>query len=277
MATPLEAIQQVAEQTLGFYAFTFADEIADADIEPVAQWAQDNNRMFITVVADLEEAKTAGESFKGTNLYHHCITYHQDYNSVGAIAGMGLDQRYNATDGVKTLHLKTLYGVKPSDITQTEANELTAAGVNFYSNYGNIDSNLAVFTNGFAGDGKYFDFVMGIDWLKNTIETTVFNGQRNRRSTPQTRKGVMMIKNDIISACDTAVNAGLIGPGQWNGPSVGDVETYDYLTNGYYVHSEPLESQAQEERERRQSPLFTVLAKGAGAFHNIDIMLIPQQ
>lgn len=276
MATPLEAIKAVAEQNLGFYAFCFADEIAVSDVQEVAEWAQSNNRMFMTVVSDVDEAVTLGNSLKTTDIHHYNITYHQEYSAVGAIAGMALDQRYDKADGVKTLHLKSLRGLPASDITQSKAYELNEAKVNYYSNYGNADNNLPVFTNGYAGAGKYFDFVMGIDWLRNAIETNVFNGQRTRRSTPQNNKGMMMVKSDIINAMDSAVTAGLVGAGQWNGESIGEVETFDYLPNGYYIYNEPIITQNQEDREQRTAPPFTVLAKGAGALHGIDITLIPQ-
>lgn len=276
MATPLQAIKQVAETTLGFYAFAFADEIAQSEVQDVAEWAQNNNRMLITTVTDVDEAITLGESLKGSGLYHHSITYHQDYTATGAVAGMGLDQRYDTTNGIKTLHLKSLRGVESSSITQTQAAQLTAAGINFYSDYGNPDNSLAVFTNGFAGDGMYFDFIMGIDWLRNAIEVSVFNGQRTRRTTPQTSRGQMMVKADIAQAMEAGVAAGLIGPGTWNGQSVGEVETYDYLENGYYIYHESVLDQDQADRAGRTSQPYFVIAKGAGAFHNIDIILTPQ-
>lgn len=277
MATPLEAIKQVAEQTLGFYAFCFADEIAVSEVQEVAEWAAQNNRMFMSVITDSDEAVVLGTTLKPLDINHYCLTYHQDFNTVGAIAGMALDQRYDRRDGVKTLHLKSLRGVESTDITQTQAAELKAAGINYYSDYGNPDNNLAVFANGHAGGGKFFDFVMGIDWLRNTIETNVFNGQRARRTTPQTPKGMIMIKTDIITGLESAVTAGLIAAGQWNGDGVGEVETYDYLPNGYYVYHDPITSQSQSDRDLRLAPPFTVLAKGAGSLHGADITLVPQQ
>lgn len=277
MATAIEALQQVAEVNLGFYAFCFADEIAVSEVEAVAEWADNNSRMFFHVSTEVDEATTITDSLKGTGLYHHCISYHQDYSTVGAVMGMALDQRYDRQDGVKTLHMKSLKGVTPSDITQTDAQKLKESQVNFYSRYGNANGNLSVFTGGYAGDGMFFDFIIGVDWLRNNIENKVFNGQRARRSTPQSQKGMMMIKADIASAMNDAVNVGLVGAGTWNGQGIGEVDSGDYLANGYYIHHESILTQAQSEREKRIAPPFTVLAKGAGAFHNIDITLIPEQ
>lgn len=272
----LEGIAAVAENTLAFYAFAFATEVASDDIKGLAEWAQEHNRMFMTVMTDSAQAVSTGTALKELGQYHYCITYHDQYETVGAVAGMALDQRYDKVDGIKTLHLKSLTSVTSTDITQTQAAQLKAACINYYSDYGNPDNSLPIFANGHAGGGLYFDFVMGFDWLRNVIETNVFNGQRLRRLTPQTDKGMMMIKTDIIEGLEEAVRAGLVAPGQWNGAAVGEIETGDYLANGYYVYHESITDQPQVVRQQRISPPFTILAKGAGAIHDTDITLIPE-
>ena len=117
---------------------------------------------------------------------------------------------------------------------------------------------------------------MGFDWLSNVIETNVFNGQRLRRLTPQTDRGMMMIKADIVNGLEEAVKAGLVAAGTWNGAALGEIQTYDYLPTGYYVYNESIRDQAQVIREQRIAPPFTILVKGAGAIHDTDITLIPE-
>lgn len=276
LTNPLAAITEVATKTLGFYAFCFTTKPLAANIQAIAEWAQSNNRMFMTVMTTSTEAVTTGNALKDLGQYHYCITYHEAYETVGAVAGMALDQRYDKTDGVKTLHLKSLTSVVSTDITQTQAADLKAANVNYYSDYGNPDNSLPIFANGHAGGGKYFDFVMGMDWLRNVIETNVFNGQRLRRLTPQTDRGMMMIKADIVNGLEEAVKAGLVAAGRWNGAALGEIETYDYLATGYYVYNESIREQPQVIREQRIAPPFTILVKGAGAIHDTDITLIPE-
>lgn len=276
LTDPVAAIAEVATKSLGFYAFCFATEVAAASIQAVAEWAQDHNRMFMTVMTDDVEATATGNTLKELGQYHYCISYHEDYATIGAIAGMALDQRYDKRDGIKTLHLKSLTSVVSTDISQAQAASLKAACVNYYSDYGNPDNSLPIFANGHAGGGKFFDFVMGFDWLRNVIETNVFNGQRLRRLTPQTDRGMMMIKADIVNGLEEAVNAGLVAAGQWNGAALGEIETYDYLATGYYVYNESIREQPQVIREQRIAPPFTILVKGAGAIHDTDITLIPE-
>lgn len=274
--TPLAAIEDIAEQTMGFYGFCFADEVAAADIQGIAEWAQTNNRMFMTVMNVMADAISTGTALKDLSQYHYFITYHEDYNTVGGFAGFALDQRFDRTDGLKTLHLKSLVSIPSSDITQTQAANLKAAHINYYSDYGNPDNSLPIFANGHAGGGLFFDFVMGFDWLRNVIETNVFNGMRLRRLTPQTSRGMVMIVADIAKGFEEVKTVGLVAAGRWNGAALGEVETYDYLPEGYYIYHDPIEDQPQVIRQTRQAPPISALAKGAGAIHGADIIITPQ-
>ncbi len=276
MSNNLEAITTVSQTTLAFYGFCFADEVATEDMQAIAEWAQENHRMFMSVVTDEDEAISIGEELKPLGQNHYCLTYHEDYETVGAVAGMGLDQRYDKTDGVKTLHLKTLVSVTPSNITQPQAARMKNACINYYTNYGNPDNSVAVFANGHAGGGMFFDTVMGIDWLQNVVQVSVFNGLASRRKTAQTNAGMTKITYDIVLGLDEGVKAGLIAAGQWNSEGVGAIETGDFLSNGYYVYHEPITSQPQVIRETRAAPPYTVLIKGSGALHEVDILLTPE-
>lgn len=272
----LEAIMTVAQTTLGFYGFAFADEVPADEIQELAEWAQENHRMFMTVMTDLDQSIETGNTLKPLGQTHYFVNYHQDYLSIGAMAGMALDQRYDKKDGIKTLHLKSLVGVTPSNITQPQAYALKQAGINYYSNYGNPDNSVAIFVNGHAGGGMFFDTVMGLDWLRNAVQVNVFNGMRSRRTTPQTNGGMTKITYDIVMGLDEGVNVGLVAAGRWNSAGVGAIETGDFLSNGYYVWHESITDQPQAVRETRAAPPYTVLIKGAGALHDVDILLTPE-
>jgi hypothetical protein len=149
--------------------------------------------------------------------------------------------------------------------------------VNYYAAYGNPESPLGCYSSGYAGGKMYFDFVMGMDWLRDAIETNVFNGIRLRRTTAQNEDGMSLIDADIVRALERAVATKLVGPGQWNGAPVGEIGTGDWMQNGYYIYHDLVRDQSQQDRSDRIAPPITVLAKGAGSFHGIDILIVPEQ
>lgn len=273
----LQQIQEVWDATQSFYGFCFADGVAPEDIQEVAEWAQSNNRMPFFVMTDSTQAVAKGNQLKSLEQYHYQITYHTDHSVVGAVMGMALDQKYEKRDGVKTLYGRSLVSVEPVTVGQTLAHSLGYAGINFYTSYGNPDSALAVYAPGYAGGKKFFDFVMGMDWLRNAIETDVFNGIRLRRTTPQNEDGMALIDGDIVRGLERGVKAKLLGPGQWNGAPVGNIGTGDWLSTGYYLYHDLVRDQTQQERNERLAPPITVIAKGAGSFHGIDILIVPEQ
>ena len=275
--TTLEKIQAIWDKTQSFYGICFADAVPEAEIQAVAEWAQSHNRMPFFVMTDSTKAVTTGNALKGLQQYHYNITYHTDPNVVGAVMGMALDQRYEQRDGVKTLYARSMVGVEPIEVGQTLAASLSTAGINYYTAYGNPENPIGAYAPGYAGGKMFHDFVMGMDWLRNSVEVNVFNGIRLRRSTPQSEEGLALIDGDISRALERAINAKLIGPGQWNGAAVGAIETGDWLSAGYYIHHDLVRNQTQQERNDRVAPPITVIAKGAGSFHGIDILIVPEQ
>ncbi|MCH7305626.1 DUF3383 domain-containing protein [Acinetobacter sp. NIPH 1869] len=273
----LDQIKEVWDATQSFYGFCFADSLPLEDIQAVAEWAQEHYRMPFFVIENIDEAAVTGNTLKGLEQYHYNITYHQDFSVVGAVMGFALDQKYEKRDGVKSLYAKSMVGVETSNVGQVQANNLNQAGVNYYAAYGNPESPLGCYSSGYAGGKMYFDFVMGMDWLRDAIETNVFNGIRLRRTTAQNEDGMSLIDADIVRALERAVATKLVGPGQWNGAPVGEIGTGDWMQNGYYIYHDLVRDQSQQDRSDRIAPPITVLAKGAGSFHGIDILIVPEQ
>ena len=70
-----------------------------------------------------------------------------------------------------------------------------------------------------------------------------------------------------------AVTNGLVAPGVWNADGFGRLERGDYLPKGYYLYSQPVDEQAQSEREQRKAPPIQCAIKLAGAVHSTDIQI----
>lgn len=275
----LTRIQEVWDNAQAFYGFCFVDEdtITDAEMQEVAEWAQDQHRMYFAVVPTVAAAVTKGSTLlDATGQTHYCLTYHPEADTVGAVMGMALDQRFDQKDGIKTLKFKLLQGVTPSTVTETQAANLDGAGVNYFAPYGNLEKPVSFFAQGYAGGGAFYDFVVGLDWLRNRIEVNVVNLFLQTRKVPQTETGMALLKGAVARGCEAGVTNGLIAPGQWNQPGIGAIEQGDYLDTGYYLWADRIKNQPQEVRETREAPPITVLVKGAGALHGADITIVPE-
>ena len=94
-----------------------------------------------------------------------------------------------------------------------------------------------------------------------------------RRKVPQTEAGVTSIINAINNACKKFVTLGFIAPGQWNGAECLNLQTGDYLPDGYLVQSEPLDEQSQADRDKRKAPPIYVCCKLDGSIEFITIQV----
>ena len=66
---------------------------------------------------------------------------------------------------------------------------------------------------------------------------------------------------------DKAVQNGLFAPGKWPGGPIGQLNTGDMLTKGYYTWAENVDDQLQVDREARKGVPIQVAGKLAGAVH----------
>ena len=79
--------------------------------------------------------------------------------------------------------------------------------------------------------------------------------------------------SNVEKSLDQAVQNGLIAPGVWNGGDLGQLSSGDTLPKGYYVYAQPLDEQAQSEREARKAPVIQAAIKLAGAVHYADVQI----
>ena len=275
--TALGSLERIWDATQSFYGVCFTDEIASDQMQDVVDWCQSHYRMPFFVMTDSAEAISTVTDINQLGYYTHITTYHDEHDEVGAIMGMALDQKFDQPNGIKTLKFKTLVGTEPTVIGETLAGQLDAAGVNYYSEYGNPDQPIVMYAQGYAGAGKFADFVMGLHWLRNDAQTEVFNTFRINPKVSQTESGMSILKAAVARSCMRGVDNGLIAEGQWNGQPLGAVNTGDWLQTGYYIYAEKIRNQSQQVRETRQAQPISVLVKGAGALHGADIAFIGEQ
>lgn len=90
---------------------------------------------------------------------------------------------------------------------------------------------------------------------------------------PQTDAGVTRLLSNVEQSMDQSVTNGLVAAGVWNGGPIGQLDSGDTLTKGYYVYAQPISEQAQADREARKAPVIQVACKLAGAVHFADVQI----
>jgi hypothetical protein len=189
------------------------------------------------------------------------------YAGVSALARI-LTTDWAAQNSTITLMYKNEPIVTADTLTSSQATALFAKNANAFLNYNN---GTAIIQPGITPSGQYADTVIGCDWFKGDIQTTVFNALYGAKKIPQTDGGNHIIATQIEAACTDAVNNGLLGPGVWNAQGFGQLSQGDYMPKGFYVYAPPISQQSQADRSARRSVPFQVAAKLAGAVQTVDV------
>lgn len=164
-----------------------------------------------------------------------------------------------------TLKFKQQPGITYETLGTSQANNLEAKNCNVYVYY---ENDTAILEQGVMANGDFFDERHGLDWLQNAVQTADFNTlYTSTTKIPQTDAGTTTRIANIELVLDKAVNNGLFAPGKWTGKPIGQLNTGDTLTKGYYTWAENVDDQLQVDREARKGVPIQVAGKLAGAVH----------
>ena len=199
------------------------------------------------------------------------------YSSTNASSAMSVLGRmstinFEGSNTTITLMFKQCPGVEPEYLRTSQANALQANNVNVFTAYQNDTSILQY---GTMAGGWFIDEVHGLDWLQNRIETDLWNLlYTSTTKIGQDESGMNAILSTVNNSLEAGVRNGLIAPGVWNGDEFGTLKKGDTLTTGFYVYIQPLDEQAQADREQRKAPPIQIAVKLKGAVHSIDATVV---
>lgn len=270
----LEAVTACRAKNTEWYAVSCLDA-AKADVVAIAAYIETATptsvQFFTTSAADVPTA-TAGNVFASLKAlkYSRTLGQYSTSSPYAAVSIMGYAMRANTglANSAYTLKFKREPGVTAEALTATQVTAIAGDNGNVYINRGYY---YDMFEQGVMANGQFFDEVINLDMLANNIQLNVMDKLYQFPKVPQTEAGVTQLVNACNQACDRAVLQGFLAPGVWTGQPILNLNTGDILPAGYLVQSEPINNQAQADREARKSPPIYVAIKEAGAIHSVTI------
>ncbi|SAQ27953.1 putative bacteriophage protein [Klebsiella oxytoca] len=278
--TLLQAVNACLQYT-NWYGLAIADsaDLVEADVISVAAAieASSLSRILAVTTADVNVLVSGNTDNIGYKLkaagYARTFWQYSSSSKYAAISAFGraFTVNFTGSNTTITLKFKTEPGITYETLTTAQAAAIDAINGNVYVYYAN---DTAIIQQGVMANGDFFDERHGLDWLQNYVQTNLYNLlYTSTTKIPQTDAGVTRLMTNVEASLDQAVNNGLIAPGVWNGGPIGQIESGDTLTKGYYVYADAVANQAQSDREARKSPVIQAAIKLAGAIHYGDVQI----
>lgn len=275
--TPAECAAALADAS-AWYGLAFADALTDEEHLAVAGFVEASSKSrvyFVTITNSQVLSSTVTDDLasklKALSRKRAFVQYSKNPHAAISAAGRAFTVNFSANRSTITLKFKQEPGVTAEGLTETQAATLAAKNCNVFVVY---DNDTAILQEGVMASGDFFDEIHGLDWLQNALQTEGYNLlYQSKAKIPQTDGGVTQIVTTLGAVMDEAVNNGLVAPGTWNADGFGQLERGDYLPSGWYIYAQPIDDQAQSDREQRKAPPIRIAAKLGGAIHSIDVLV----
>ncbi|EDT6041811.1 DUF3383 domain-containing protein [Salmonella enterica subsp. enterica serovar Brazil] len=276
----MDAVNAVMGYT-NWYGLGIADkeDIADDDWLKVAAAVEASGVSRILAIttsdpATMDATSTTDLAYKlKAAKYGRTFVQYSSSSKYAALSAFGraFTVNFNGSNTTITLKFKQEPGITYETLTTDQAAALDAKNCNVFVYYQN---DTAILQQGVMSGGDFFDERHGLDWLQNYVQTNLYNLlYTSTTKIPQTDAGVTRLLSNVEQSMDQSVTNGLVAAGVWNGGPIGQLDSGDTLTKGYYVYAQPLSEQAQADREARKAPVIQVACKLAGAVHFADVQI----
>ncbi|HGB3608704.1 TPA: DUF3383 family protein [Salmonella enterica subsp. enterica serovar Eastbourne] len=276
----MDAVNAVMGYT-NWYGLGIADkeDIADDDWLKVAAAVEASGVSRILAIttsdpATVDATSTGDLAYKlKAAKYGRTFVQYSSGSKYAALSAFGraFTVNFNGSNTTITLKFKQEPGITYETLTTNQAAALDAKNCNVFVYYQN---DTAILQQGVMSSGDFFDERHGLDWLQNYVQTNLYNLlYTSTTKVPQTDAGVTRLLSNVEQSMDQSVTNGLVAAGVWNGGPIGQLDSGDMLTKGYYVYAQPLSEQAQADREARKAPVIQVACKLAGAVHFADVQI----
>ena len=259
-----------------YAAVVVKSPLTDEEIDTTADYIMGSERKVFGVTT-LNVAHLTQQS---TNVFKKLYD-EQDYRVVAqfdqsdkyaivSFLARALSVNFAGVNTTLTMKFKTEPGVTPQPITETQANAAKALGINYFSYFDTVP----MVAEGTAIGGRFFDEIHILDWFCDAVQKNVFAIlYQSPTKVPLTDAGTHRLYAGVESACRDGVRNGSFAPGVWNGDPFGNLETGDYLDQGYYIYAESVDTLSPSDRQERRAPPIQVALKLAGAIHEVDVIV----
>ena len=270
-----EALAAVLDLTAGFYGVMTCETLTAANWLTFAQYvaAQEQPLMlFVPVtgtVADAVAADSVLDKLHAAQIKRAVPFYCAAVSDCAAVMGTAMGLELSHTASAFALCYKTINGIVPSDLTQTQVNSLQALGCNVYVVRGYTHYLLE---KGTVASGMRYDEVLYADKIANDLQNAAVTLLAdNPDKMPQTDDSTAIFMTRFASVLMNYTEMNVLATSVWRGSGVGPIATGDVIENGFLLWADSYDDQTDADRAAHKAMPVSVALTMAGSIESIVI------
>ena len=270
-----QALNAVLDRTASFYGVLTVDTVTAANWLTFAQDAEALSiplMLFVPVTGTVSDAVAANgtpDRLHGASIKRAVPFYCAAASDCAAVMGTAMGLELSHKSAAFSLCYKTVHGIRPSDLTQSEADSLKALGCNVYVARGYTHLLLE---NGSVSNGQRYDEVLYADKIADDLQNAAVTLlAENPDKLPQTDDSTAQFINRFSSILMGYTDRGILASSVWRGADVGPVRNGEIVENGFLLWADSYDDQSDADRAAHKAVPVQGALTLAGSIESIVI------
>ena len=270
-----QALLAVLDRTAAFYGVAFGQAEPDERILALDEFISGLDRplmLFVPVIGTVSSATASGsllqilysrQSKRAVPFF--CAAVSDAAALMGTAMGLELSHKASAI----ALCYKTMNGIQPSALTETEADAIKALYGNVYLTRGYTHMLLE---KGTTSSGSRYDEALYLDRIADDLQNAaVALLAENTDRMPQTDDSTAQFINRFSSILSGYTGRGILASGLWRGADTGPLHAGDTVENGFALWADSYDDQPDADRAAHKAVPVNVGLILAGSIESIVI------
>lgn len=186
-----------------------------------------------------------------------------------ALMGTAMGLELSHTGTAFSLCYKTVTGVQPADLTQTQVDSIKQKNGNVYIARGFTHFLLE---NGTVANGQRYDEVLYIDRIADDLQNAALSLiADNPDRMPQTDDSTAQFINRFSSVLMNYADMGVLATAAWRGPDIGPAVFGEMIENGFLMWADSYDDQPEADRAAHRAVPVQCALTLAGSIESIVV------
>ena len=273
--TLADALSAVLDITASFYGVALGQTETDARILALDEYISAMDRplmFFVPVIGSASSVVASGSLLQALYARHsrRAVPFFcAAVSDAAALMGIAMGLELSHPASAFALCYKTISGIQPSALTETEADAIKALYGNVYLTRGYTHLLLE---KGTVSSGSRYDEILYLDKIADDLQNAAVTLlAENPDRLPQTDDSTAQFINRFTSILSGYTDRGVLASGIWRGADTGPLHSGDTVENGFALWADSYDEQSDADRAAHKAVPIQVGLVLAGSIESIVI------